>query len=92
MAINPKGLDTLERANVKEQALKAKANMEEYFKKSSRYSQDKEIMDLLGVNTTKKEIVDSSPVSDEIEASEKDTSSSKTTKQEKKTDGKKSKG
>lgn len=56
MAENPVGVDSLERANVKEQAIKAKASWEKRFRDPrSRYSQDPEIQALLPKPEVKKE-------------------------------------
>ena len=47
MAENPKGVDTLERANVKKSAIIAKANMEEHFRTAKKYRDDPEIQSLI---------------------------------------------
>lgn len=90
MAENPRGADQLERKNVKEQALKAKADMELHIK-ASEYAQDSEIIKLLGVSTTQLKKASQNGSKEQIELSE-DKDETKETKQEKKTDGKKSKG
>ena len=55
MAINPKGIDGLERANVQKNALKCKAEWEERFKTSKKYKNDPEIQALLGEEETPEE-------------------------------------
>lgn len=51
MAENPVGVDTLQRALVKKNALKAKADLEEHFKNGKKYKNDPEIQELLGIKT-----------------------------------------
>jgi len=55
MAINPIGVDTLERANVQRNALKSKAEIEERFKTSRKYKDDPEIQALLNSTKPKEE-------------------------------------
>lgn len=55
MAENPKGIDSLERTNVKNKAIKNKAMWEERFKTSKKYREDPQIQALIGTAKPKKE-------------------------------------
>lgn len=55
MAENPIGDDTIERINVRNNAEKAKADLEIKFKNSNKYKDDPEIKKLLGKPEEKKE-------------------------------------
>lgn len=46
---NPVGGDSQERALVRSNALRAKRNLEEHFKKSNKYRDDPEVKKILGV-------------------------------------------
>jgi len=46
MAVNPQGVDSLQRALVRKNAIKAKADMENHFKTTRKYQNDPEILAL----------------------------------------------
>ena len=54
MAENPKGMDSQERAIVRNLALKNKANMENHFRNSKKYRDDAEVQDLIKPKEVKK--------------------------------------